>query len=137
MVDWRRQTLGLPTSVADDSDMAGLGEARFGAGRKASVVFYSNVGSNIGGALLIGHRVYADSAGIASEVGHLCPGRQEGPAAKHRFAVIGQSFNQYWGSLIAPLLCFGVARFPASLRDLWQVASFGKMPYVPRPRDGT
>ena len=53
------------------------------------------------------------------------------------FAVIGQSFNQYWGSLIAPLLCFGVARFPASLRDLWQVASFGKMPYVPRPRDGT
>lgn len=39
------------------------------------------------------------------------------------FAVIGHSFNQYWGSLIAPLLCFGVVRFPASLRDLWGVAS--------------
>jgi len=38
------------------------------------------------------------------------------------FAVVGQSFNQYWGSLIAPLLCLGVARFPLSLRDLWQRA---------------
>lgn len=34
------------------------------------------------------------------------------------FAVVGQQFNQYWGSLMAPLLCFGVVRFPASLRDL-------------------
>ncbi len=38
------------------------------------------------------------------------------------FAVVGQSFNQYWGSLIAPLLCFGVARMPASMRDLWDAA---------------
>ncbi len=34
------------------------------------------------------------------------------------FAVVGQSFNQYWGCLIAPLLCFGEARFPVSMRDL-------------------
>jgi hypothetical protein len=39
------------------------------------------------------------------------------------FAFVGQSFNQYWGSLIAPLLCFGVVRFPASLRDLYRAAS--------------
>ena len=26
------------------------------------------------------------------------------------FAVVGQSFNQYWGAMIAPLLCFGAAR---------------------------
>jgi hypothetical protein len=38
------------------------------------------------------------------------------------FAVVGQNFNQYWGSLIAPLLCFGVARFPSSLCDLWRAA---------------
>ena len=35
------------------------------------------------------------------------------------FAVVGQPFNQYWGALAAPLLCFGVARAPASLRELW------------------
>ena len=34
------------------------------------------------------------------------------------FAVVGHSFNQYWGSMFAPLLCFGVVRFPGSLRDL-------------------
>jgi len=39
------------------------------------------------------------------------------------FAVVGQPFNQYWGSLIAPLLCFGVVRSPGSLRDLWKAAS--------------
>jgi hypothetical protein len=33
------------------------------------------------------------------------------------FAFVGQPFNQYWGSLIAPLLCFGAARCPWVLRD--------------------
>ena len=35
------------------------------------------------------------------------------------FSVVGQSFNQYWGLLFAPLLCFGLARFFVSVRDLW------------------
>jgi hypothetical protein len=39
------------------------------------------------------------------------------------FAVVGQSFNQYWGAMMAPLLCFGVARCPASLRDLLRAAT--------------
>ncbi|MHC4400377.1 MAG: hypothetical protein ACYTG0_11940 [Planctomycetota bacterium] len=39
------------------------------------------------------------------------------------FAVVGYNFNQYWGSLIAPLFCFGVVRFPASVRDLWHAAA--------------
>ena len=39
------------------------------------------------------------------------------------FAAVGQSFNQYWGALIAPLLCFGVVRLPASICDLWRVAT--------------
>jgi hypothetical protein len=38
------------------------------------------------------------------------------------FACVGQEFNQYWGSLLAPLFCFGVARFPGSLADLWKAA---------------
>jgi len=38
------------------------------------------------------------------------------------FGFVGQEFNQYWGSLIAPLFCFGVVRFPASLGDLWKAA---------------
>ncbi len=38
------------------------------------------------------------------------------------FAVVGQPINQYWGSLIAPLLCLGAARAPWAMRDLWSRA---------------
>jgi len=76
LADWCRETFQLPAAVANDSDMAGLGEARFGAGRSAKVVFYTNVGSGIGGALVIQGRVYVGGAGIASELGHLRPGPQ-------------------------------------------------------------
>jgi glucokinase len=76
LVDWCRQTFQLPAGLANDSDMAGLGEARFGAGRGSRVVFYSNVGSGIGGALCVGGRVYVGGAGIASELGHVRPGPQ-------------------------------------------------------------
>ena len=38
------------------------------------------------------------------------------------FAFVGLEGNSYWGFLIAPLLCFGVARCPASLSDLWKRA---------------
>lgn len=34
------------------------------------------------------------------------------------FAAVGHDFNQYWGSLFAPLLCFGAARCPASFLEL-------------------
>ena len=34
------------------------------------------------------------------------------------FAFVGQPFNQYWGSIIAPLFCLGAARFPSALSDL-------------------
>lgn len=44
------------------------------------------------------------------------------------FAIIGNPFNQYWGSLIAPLLCLGVAQAPAAFRDLWQRATAEAMP---------
>ncbi len=34
------------------------------------------------------------------------------------FAFIGQPFNQYWGSMIAPLLTLGVAQAPLAIGDL-------------------
>jgi glucokinase len=71
---WCRDTLGLEAVLGNDSDLAGLGEARFGAGRGAKVCFYSNVGTGIGGSLVIGGRLYTGSGGVASELGHLRPG---------------------------------------------------------------
>ncbi len=75
LCDWCRETLGLPTVLENDSNLAGLGEARFGAGRNSRIVFYSNVGSGIGGALVIDGALYLGGAGAAvAEVGHLRPG---------------------------------------------------------------
>lgn len=74
LADWCRKTFDRPATVANDADTAGLGEARFGAGRGQRVVFYTNVGSGIGGALLIDRRIYVGGAGVASELGHLRPG---------------------------------------------------------------
>lgn len=74
LLDWGRQTFGLPVVVANDSDTAGLAEARFGAGRGQRVVFYSNVGTGIGGALVIDGELYRGGSGVSSELGHLRPG---------------------------------------------------------------
>ncbi|MGQ9574243.1 MAG: ROK family protein [Thermoguttaceae bacterium] len=74
LVDWAQQTLGLPAILANDSDSAGLAEARFGAGKHHRVVFYNNIGSGIGGALVIDGQLYQGSTGVASEIGHLRPG---------------------------------------------------------------
>ncbi|MBN1393789.1 MAG: ROK family protein [Pirellulales bacterium] len=74
LAEWCRKTFDRPAAVANDADAAGLGEARFGAGRGKRVVFYTNVGSGIGGALVIDRRIYVGGVGVASELGHLRPG---------------------------------------------------------------
>jgi len=74
LVDWCRDVFGVPGVLANDSDSAGLAEARFGAGQGGRVVFYSNVGSGIGGALVIDGDLYCGGSGVASELGHLRPG---------------------------------------------------------------
>lgn len=76
LVDWCRKSLGRPAVLGNDTDLAGLGEARFGAGREHRVVFYSNVGSGIGGALVVDGQLYRGGGGVASELGHLRPGLQ-------------------------------------------------------------
>jgi len=72
--DWVADGLGRPAALGNDSDLAGLAEASFGAGRGTRIVFYSNVGTGIGGALVIDGKLYTGSAGVACEVGHLRPG---------------------------------------------------------------
>ena len=72
LADWARQELGIPlAAVENDADTAGLGEARFGAGRSLSPIFFVTVGSGIGGGLILDGRIYRGSGMGASEIGHL------------------------------------------------------------------
>jgi glucokinase len=69
--EWMTSSLGLPAVLGNDSDLAGLAEAHFGAGRGYSPVVYMNVGSGIGGALVIHGRNYPAQGIGALEIGHL------------------------------------------------------------------
>ncbi|MGO9923027.1 MAG: ROK family protein [Isosphaeraceae bacterium] len=69
---WVCDHLGIPQVVLEnDSDSAGLAEARFGAGLGRSPVLYTNIGSGIGGALIVDGHIYRGCGQGALEIGHL------------------------------------------------------------------
>lgn len=70
--DWLRTQTGLPVRVDNDANVAALGEARFGAGRGASPVFWINMGSGVGGGLVVDGQVYHGATPGEAEIGHVC-----------------------------------------------------------------
>ena len=66
---WFRREFGLPVVVENDSNCAGLAEARLGAGKGKRRVLYFNVGTGIGGALVLDGEIYNGRFG-AMELGH-------------------------------------------------------------------
>lgn len=74
LVDWCRKTLGLPAALGNDADLAGLAEARFGAGKGSNPVLYVTIGTGIGGGLVVDGEVYRGNGRGAAELGHLRPG---------------------------------------------------------------
>ncbi len=62
--------LGLVTWLANDADAGGLGEATFGAGRGSSSLLYVNVGTGIGGAVILDGALHTGATSSAGEVGH-------------------------------------------------------------------
>ncbi len=69
---WIREHLKVPVVVLqNDADTAGLAESRFGAGAGHSPLLYMNVGSGIGGALIIDRQIYRGFGQGAIEIGHL------------------------------------------------------------------
>lgn len=71
IADWAERELGWPCMVGNDADVAGLGEALFGAGRGISPIFYITIGSGIGGGLIVNGAIFRGAGKGASEVGHL------------------------------------------------------------------
>ena len=74
LVEWTQKELGVPTTLGNDCDVACLAEACFGAGRDASSVFYTTVGTGIGGGLVFDRRIHGTSRPASAEIGHLRPG---------------------------------------------------------------
>jgi glucokinase len=74
--DWLREQTGLPAFVENDSNLATLGEAIVGAGKGMNPVFYTNMGSGVGGGLVVDGRLYHGAPPGEMEFGHL---RLHGP----------------------------------------------------------
>jgi glucokinase len=69
--DWLREQTALPVFVENDSNLATLGEARCGAGAGANPVFYTNMGSGVGGGLVVNGAIYHGAPPGEMEFGHL------------------------------------------------------------------
>lgn len=67
---WFEDHFGLPTTVANDSNAAGWAEYCCGAGRGTRHFCYMNIGSGIGGALILDGRLHDGQGFGAGEIGH-------------------------------------------------------------------
>lgn len=68
---WLNNLTDLPVAVDNDANVAALGESLSGAGANASPVFYTNLGSGVGGGLTIDGRIYHGDIPGECEFGHL------------------------------------------------------------------
>lgn len=62
---------GVPTFVANDANLAALGEYRFGAGRGVRDLIYLTISTGIGGGIIIDGRLFEGGQGLGGEVGHM------------------------------------------------------------------
>ena len=64
------EVLGVPVSLANDADLAAVGEHRFGAGRGAEDVVYVTISTGVGAGVVLGGRLVAGRRSGA-EIGHV------------------------------------------------------------------
>ena len=69
--DWLHDLSGLPVVIENDANSAALAEAVRGAGRGFNPAFYMNMGSGVGGGLIINGKIYHGTAPGEVEFGHL------------------------------------------------------------------
>ena len=71
------QLTGAPVFCANDAHAALLGESRFGAARDSRAALLLSIGTGIGGAILIGGRIFRGSSGSAGSFGWVNLGLEE------------------------------------------------------------
>lgn len=72
------ERFGLPAALENDARAATLGELHFGAGRGHRHLVYINIGTGIGGGLVLDGRLHRGATTTAGEIGHMRV-RPDGP----------------------------------------------------------
>lgn len=62
---------GLRIELENDANAAAYGEYKVGAGRGSRDMFYITIGEGIGGAIILGGKLWTGASGFAGEVGHI------------------------------------------------------------------
>lgn len=65
------EEFGLPAWLENDANAGGLAEVLYGAARGAADALYVNVGTGVGGAVILGGRVHHGAHSNAGEFGHM------------------------------------------------------------------
>ena len=69
LADWLEAQTGLPTTVANDANCAGLGEAWLGAGKVYQNLIMWTLGTVDGGAIILNGHLFTGHLGAAAELG--------------------------------------------------------------------
>ncbi|MFH0887019.1 MAG: ROK family protein [bacterium] len=67
----------IKTYIENDANAAGLGEAKYGAGKGYSNMLYVTISTGIGGGIILDGKIYHGTDGAAGEIGHTNTGRTE------------------------------------------------------------
>jgi len=79
LTEWVHDLLGVPVIMDNDANTGAQGEARFGAGRGYSPLFYMTLSTGIGGGIYEDGRIWRGADSYGGEIGHLTI-RPDGPA---------------------------------------------------------
>lgn len=69
--DALQERLGIPVFLENDANLAALGEHLYGAGQGSGDLVFINIGTGIGGGLILGGEIYDGAFGGAGEIGHM------------------------------------------------------------------
>jgi len=69
--NWLQEITHLPVTVENDANTAALGESLKGCGKDYKIVFYTTLGSGVGGGLIINGNIYHGAKPGESEIGHI------------------------------------------------------------------
>jgi glucokinase len=79
--DWLAARVGLPVSLANDADLAAVGESSFGAGRGHRDVVYATISTGVGAGLVVDDRLVR-GARSGGELGHTVIDREAAEAGR-------------------------------------------------------
>lgn len=67
-----QEALNMPVAVANDANVAALGEMWQGGGKGYSNVVMVTLGTGVGGGIIVGGKVISGAHGYGGEIGHMC-----------------------------------------------------------------